>query len=677
MAACRQRALRIGLALGAALTSPAVHARIGPSIRELVEIRDIEALSLSPDGRRLAFRVQTPSVSANTYRIDWYVAEVQAGRIRHVADGGEPIYNDGEIESDPPVWSPDSRSLYRRALVDGAIGVWRTAADGSGSSLVVGGPADVESLAAAPDGRTLSYVTGPARAEIRAAERKEYDDGILIDASIDPLETLYRGGWVGGRLASDRLKGEWYSRGGLLWRKPRTRHRLDLVTSRELGSETLAVPKIGVMATDSPTGAISARSGSGEMAKVVGAGAEQHLEVDASTEKTIVCDSGPCRGSKIVALAWRPGTDQLLFTRQDENFRQTLYLWDSGSGEVRRVAGGDGQLSGGRSGALPCAVARTAAVCVEAGPISPPRLVRISLDDGRQAILLDPNRNLRLRPAPQVEQIVFPIAGGRTASGTLLYPPGPLPVRAPLFVTYYVCPGYLRGGTGDPYPLEPLVNSGFVVACLNIVPFQLWGDGPDRDRDALASVTGLVRMLDRRGWIDPARVGMGGFSMGSEATMWVAMNSSLLSAAAVASPQYEPSAYWMESVRGRDVPAVMKKFQGAGPPDQDPGRWKIISPALNTEGIKAPLLMQLPEQEFRGSMELYSKLTHTTTPVEMYAFPDEAHLKIQPRHQFAVYRRNLDWFRYWLQNSRESDPALAPQYERWDLLRRRRTASSE
>ena len=677
MAACGRRALRIGLALGAALASPAVHARIGPTIRELVEIRDIEALSLSPDGRRVAFRVQTPSVSANTYRIDWYVAEVQTGRIRHVADGGEPIYNDGLIESEPPVWSPDSRSFYRRALVHGAIGIWRTAADGSGSSLVVGGPADVESLAAEPDGRSLTYVTGPVRAEIRSAERKEYDDGILIDATIDPLEALYRGGWVGGRLASDRLKGEWYSRGGLLWREPRTRHRLDLITSREIGRETLPTPKIGVMATDSPTAAISAGSRRGAMAKVVGAGADQHLEVDAPTEGSIVCDSGPCRGSKVVALAWRPGTDQLLFTRQDQNFRQTLYVWDSGIGTVRRVAGGDGQLSGGRSEASPCAVARIAAVCVEAGPISPPRLVRISLDDGRQTILFDPNGNLRSRAAPRVEQIVIPMPGGRTASGTLLYPPGRLPMRAPLFVTYYVCPGYLRGGTGDAYPLEPLVNSGFVVACLNIVPFKTWGDGTDRDRDALASVTALAGMLARRGWIDPARVGMGGFSMGSEATMWVAMNSSLLAAAAVASPQYEPSAYWMESVRGRDVPAVMKKFQGAGPPDQDPGRWKIISPALNTERIKAPLLMQLPEQEFRGSMELYSKLTHTSTPVEMYAFPDEAHLKIQPRHQFAVYRRNLDWFRYWLQDMRDPDPALAAQYRGWDELRRRRASSVE
>ncbi len=165
--------------------------------------------------------------------------------------------------------------------------------------------------------------------------------------------------------------------------------------------------------------------------------------------------------------------------------------------------------------------------------------------------------------------------------------------------------------------------------------------------------------------------------MGSEATMWVAMNSKLLAAAAVVSAQYEPTDYWMEAMRGSHIPQEMKEFQQAGAPDQDPERWKLISPALNTDRIKAPLLMQMSEQEFRGGMELFSRLSNTTTPVEMYAFPDEAHIKLQPRHQFAIYRRNLDWFRYWLEDYVDPDPALSAQYRRWDLLRRRRQASAE
>ena len=664
------------IALIAVSSSSEASARVGPTIRQLVEVADVETLAASPDGREIAFRVQRPSVAANSYRIDWYVADLASGRVGRVADGGAPIYTNGLIETEAPVWSPDSRSFIRRALVDGKIGLWRTAADGSGSRLVVGGAADVESLAADPGGKTLSYVTGPTRAEIKRAERKEYDQGILIDPSIDTLQNLYRGGWDHGRLASERLIGRWYARAGLLWRAPRVRHRVDLSTMGELGSEAIPVEQPGALTQSYTPPPLTAQSPSGAVVAVAGTGDEQYLEVRGASGATAACTADPCSG-RFSWLRWRPGSDDVLFARRDDHFRQTLYSWNVRSGTLRRLSGEDLQLSGGRSGSEPCAVMNSDLVCVEAGPVSPPRLVRIAFADGRQRTLFDPNAELRRQTRPHVEQLSYKLADRRAATGTLLYRPGPAPARAPLFVTYYSCGGYLRGGTGDPFPLEALVDSGFVVACLNIVPFKTWGEGPDRDRDALASVSALVDLLEHRGWIDPARVGMGGFSMGSEATMWVAMNSRMLAAAAVVSAQYEPTDYWMEAMRGSHIPQEMKEFQQAGPPDQDPERWKTISPALNTDRITAPLLMQMSEQEFRGGMELFSRLSNTTTPVEMYAFPDEAHIKIQPRHQFTVYRRNLDWFRYWLQNHVDPDPTLATEYRRWDLLRRRQQTSAE
>lgn len=664
------------LVLAATVQSSEANARVGPTVRELVEVAYIEALAVAPNGREIAFRVQRPSVAANSHRLDWYVADLASGRVRRVADGGAPIYTNGLIESEAPVWTPDSRSFVRRALVGGRIGLWRTAADGSGSRLVVGGPADVESFAADPGGKTFSYVTGPTRAEIESAERKEYDDGILIDPSIDTLQNLYRGGWEHGRLASERLTGRWYSRAGLLWRVSRVRHRVDLSTMRALGAETVPVEAPGALTQSYTPPTMSARSASGPVVSVSGAGDKQYLEARDARGAIAACQTGPCSG-RFSWIGWRPGSDDVLFARRDEHFRQSLDLWNVRSGAVRRLSGDGTQLSGGRSGSEPCAITKSYVICVEAGPVYPPRLVRLGLAGGLKMTLFDPNRNLRRQTHPQVEQLTYKLGDGRAATGILLYRPGLLPAKAPLFVTYYSCGGYLRGGTGDPFPLEPLVDSGFVVACLNIIPFTAWGEGPDRDRDALASVSALVTLLERRGWIDPARVGMGGFSMGSEATMWVAMNSRMLAAAAVVSAQYEPTDYWMGAMRGSHIPQELKEFQQAGSPDQDPERWKTISPALNTERIKAPLLMQMSEQEFRGGIELFSRLSNTTTPVEMYAFPDEAHIKIQPRHQLAVYRRNLDWFRYWLQGQIDHDPALAAQYRRWDALRRRRQSSVE
>jgi len=78
--------------------------------------------------------------------------------------------------------------------------------------------------------------------------------------------------------------------------------------------------------------------------------------------------------------------------------------------------------------------------------------------------------------------------------------------------------------------------------------------------------------------------------------------------------------------------------------------------------------MQMPEQEYRLNMELYSRLTETGKAAELYAFPDEPHIKTQPRHKLAVYQRNLDWFRYWLQAYVDPDPAKADQYRRWQAF---------
>jgi hypothetical protein len=115
---------------------------------------------------------------------------------------------------------------------------------------------------------------------------------------------------------------------------------------------------------------------------------------------------------------------------------------------------------------------------------------------------------------------------------------------------------------------------------------------------------------------------------------------------------------------------------GLGTPDETPRQWRLVSPALQAAKIRSPILLQLPEQEARKNPELYARLARNGTPTELYAFPDEDHIKVQPRHRLAVYERNLDWFRYWLQDYRDPDPLKAGQYRRWEELRQRWRANS-
>lgn len=355
--------------------------------------------------------------------------------------------------------------------------------------------------------------------------------------------------------------------------------------------------------------------------------------------------------------------------------RQSLFLWDLRTGAARLLVRGEGLLSGARDPFTPCAVTVRHALCVAAAAVSPPRLERIGLEHGERSILFDPNANLRQRIGLVAERLEWKGVDGNVHTGILLVPAERPSGRLPLFITYYRCEGFLRGGVGDEWPLGPLARAGILSLCVNRTPLPEPQDSLAQNRAAAAGVEAIVRRLDAAGRIDSKRVGMGGLSFGSEVTMWVAYNTDLLAAASISSPALEPAYYWIHGVRGRDNHDKLFEAWRLGDPEVTHERWKLLSAALNVERIKAPVLMQMPEQEARVIPELHARLTNSPTPAELYVFPDEPHIKFLPRHKLAAYRRNLDWFRFWLQGHVDPDPLKRAQYQRWTALDVRRRAA--
>lgn len=639
--------------------------------RDLVEVTDFSGLSASPDGQFVAFRTERADIERNSYELRWHVVDTSIGDVREVGNGGLPIYADpGAIQEAKALWLPNGDAIVFPALIDGAIGVWKAAVDGSSMTPLIVRDADIESLSLSAGGKALLYKVGPSREEIRRAEVREYDSGILVDSSVDLAQNLFRGGSINGRMATQRLVGYWYVRSGLLWRSPRQQRRFELSTGID---EAVGAPEpMPPFQTPPITAAASARSDAGDLAEASWDGESGSVTVQLNGSPTRVrCQTALCATGRVSALAWRPGTKQLMITFRDRHRRQSLYLWDFVSGELRPVVQSDGLLSGDRRGMVPCTLTTSAAFCVVAGAASPPRLERIDLESGARTVLYDPNAALRSAYSPSVEHLTWKTSSGTAVAGTLLTPAGTEVRSAPLFINYYYCDGFLRGGEGDEWPIPSLLDAGFLVACVNVVPMKGPQDGVANYRMGLDAVDSLITLLDQRGLIDRRRVGMGGLSFGSEVAMWTAMNSKLLAAVSIASGQSEPTKYWMDSMPGSDRAKASRAVWGLGRPEETPSRWKLVSPALNSEKIRAPILFQLPEQEARMIPELYARLSLAAVPTELYAFPDEAHFKLQPRHRLAVYERNLDWFRYWLQDHRDPDRTKAEQYRRWDALKAR------
>jgi dipeptidyl aminopeptidase/acylaminoacyl peptidase len=648
------------------------------SPKRLVEVVDIGNPAISPDGLHVAFRTEQASVERNTYDTVWWVQRLGAGTLPlRVADGGVPLREaaTGLVLASPVQWSPDGRWIYYRALIDGKVAVWRAAADGSGSEPVTHDAADVRAFELYPDGRALRYRVGPTREEVIDAEEREMHAGIRIDDSTFVGAGLVRSSALAGRHATQRFHGGWFDPGSLLADAPDRWKRVDLAS----GTTSAGSPPGGVAGKTVAEGALKrAPHADGRRVAVlrqrnsdVGPAAAGVSVLTGGDSTAVTCRAAACNGRNIVDIGWRPGTEEVLFTVVDraQGRAHHLYLWDVATDAVRKVLDTKGAARGSsqRFQDVPCAVSRDSVVCVTAEADKPPTLEAVDLSTGERYALFEPNLLLAsdMKAVAPARLLQWNDAHGAEYTGWL-FPPRGRESPAPLFVTLYTCDGFLRGGLGDEWPLVSMAQAGITAICINgnPVPFVM----EEYYGQAIHAIESVAELLAREGLVDPTKIGMGGLSHGSEMTMWTVSHSDLLSAASVASPSITPNWYLFNSLRDtfRDI---VEAHWGLGNPRDSLDRWREVSPAFKLDRIAAPVLFQMSEQEWLVALEYALPLVQRRQ-AEVYVFPNEPHIKFQPRHKLAVYERNLDWFRFWLLGEQDPDSGKQQQYTRWHAMRR-------
>ena len=660
----------LALALLCLAPSPAI-AGDGATLRAMIEITGIDSVSISPDGRLAVWRQTRASIDRNSYILDWMEAPLDGGApARRLADGGEPMWLNGTSLATPPVWTPDSRAVLFRKQDGGEIQVWRAEVNGSAVRQLSREPGNVRDFVTLGEGKRIAITVGPSRTTIVQAEDAERDRGTLIDTTVDPQRPLYRGDWIDGRWATGRLRGFWFEQGGILAASPPSLRIIDAAsgdTSEPTSADTQQYAPPAKAFDRLGDSFVIDRVPSGDtrgVAVSLGQGEDYSLAVIGDTGQVIArCTNPTCIGPAIRSVRWLGTQRALLFETRNANGGTRLQRWDVATGGVHQVVSGTTILNGGDDGQS-CAASDAALVCIESGPDLPPQLVAIALDDGARHVLDEPNRALD-QTGPHFERLIWNDSKGRAFTGYLALPAkhsGPVP----LFITYYSCSGYLRGGLGEEFPLRDLARAGIAALCINRYPGKLGvGGNVEAYRIAADGIGAVIDRLAREGLVDRTRVGIGGVSFGGEVAAWLAIHTTLLRAVSVANVMVTPTYYWFNAVKGREVIKVLKDGWDLGNPDDDHRHWREVSPAMNADRINAPLLMQLPEQEYRPNVELLARLQAAGKPVELWAFPGEMHIKWQPRHQLAANTRNLDWFRYWLTGAIDPDPSKAEQYERW------------
>ena len=620
-------------------------------------------LAIDPSGRRVAFVLSQADPGANRYCRSLVMLSLDGTGEPEVLDrGGERMSLDatragilvasGVALDVTPQWSPDGKAIaYLRR--DGGINqLWVSRPGEHLGRPTTRSAVDVESFAWSADGLELRYSSRPERARVEKAIVQEAGQGFLYDARFVPTagpKPQMAAGIPVEQFAVTLSSGDVQSVPDAVFDVAGDRRAATVGWQGSIASVSLSPLSLRQVVMTSPSGVTSR------------------------------CDAAACIGRP--AGVWPVGQagDALFLRREGWNGDTiALYRWTAGSRDVHRMLQTSDVLNG-------CAMAKNELICLRESATRPRRVVGIDVETGKVRDIYDPNPQMRDWVFGPVRRLRWRNANGLEVYGDLVLPPNiPVTRMLPLIVVQYRSTGFLRGGTGDEYPIHLFAQAGFAVLSVERPTFVAAAatglktatdvnaynlkDWAERRSLLSAIETGVQKVIDL-GIADPTRIGITGLSDGATTARFALINSRMFAAAAISSCCVDP----------RDVltlagPAYADVARQIGYPaltDRDDARWKPLSLGLNASRLATPLLMQLADDEYLLALDSFMSLREQTQPAEMFVFPGEHHIKVQPAHRLAIYRRNLDWFSFWLLGKETNRTGDATQIARWRALRDR------
>lgn len=637
---------------------------IGPEDRSFPDAR---LITISPNRRYLAFQLRQAEPESNSYCLGMYVLEIRPGAFPKMIDkGGELIratidfrgkagFPTGIPLTITPRWSPRGDWIGFLKRQDGTTQVWRANADGSGSWPITSEDFDVDDFRITPDGLALVF---SGRPRLKAAQAQLSAEGLIGYHYDDRFSPSSRS----TPFPAPPIERE------MFWQ--------DLATGRTRTASIAEAEAVG-LSTASAQLATSA-SVTGRRAwftsdgRIVAASLTLSGEDDSGRE--VRCQEPACAG-RLSRLWWAADGKSVRYSRIEGPGLGTtaIYEWSPGGGSPRRLYSTEDVLDD-------CEPLGAQLVCVIEGSLMPRRIVLLDPVSGRRTDLFDPNPEFSRLQLGQVRRFNWKNKFGKETIGDLVLPTSyKRGHRYPLVIVQYDTRGFLRGGTGDEFPIQAFANRGFAVLSFSRPPpVGLSTSGSDAvaidkanlsnfaDRwNVQASLEAGVRLLVSSGIVDEARVGITGLSDGGSTVEFSLLHSTMVAAAAMSSCCWDPSLLM------RVGPNAARDFIAEGYPrliDDGTIFWKQISLAANAERVNVPILLQMSDDEYLSSLTGYSALREVGKPIDLFVFPGEHHVKWQPTHKLAVYQRALDWFDYWLRGARSGSAERAKEIDHWDQL---------
>jgi dipeptidyl aminopeptidase/acylaminoacyl peptidase len=665
------------------------------TVDDMLSLRRVDALSVSPDGRHVAAFLRQADAVENTFRTAWWIVDVDTGAKVCAGSGGEVRFTVapngrvlGTVEVPQSHWSPDGRWLAYTLRADGAVQLWMSSADGSTQEQLTRNSADVRDFAWKHDGTALYFSVGATRQELLAQERHRERSGYQYDDDLYAFTDFMLP--VIGR-ASGEADALWIVTTADRRERPANgseQSEFDQLTAKLAAADVRLDGR-----RDERTHARLIRDEATSMSAHIA------VATRATGFKEVTCRETQCSGV-IQQLWWDEREENLLFWRREGlgSAASGFYALSVRHGKVHQIF----RSSNDDSFRLCEKAARDTLVCVRETATLPADITTMDGRTGKLRVLAEVNSGFDSIRLGRVERFEWDTPsfpwnenGGRLAGlypqrafGYILYPPDFDPSRKyPVFISPYAAVGF-DNETNLENPLHVYAASGFIVLNTN---FPMPADvvqrlGPDYMKQLYSQELGYphlsmlsestLKALDevaRRGFVDETKVGIGGVSHGAFVPLYILQQHDRIAAVSVSGTAWGSFEYYWQTRRGRGLAGGSRtsvnddwKLRPAG---RGQDFWSGFDLADHVGAIEAPILMNLPATETYGMLRLIRHLADAGKPYDAYVFPRETHIKWQPAHLQSIMQRNVDWFRFWLQGYEDAAPAKQEQYERWRKLR--------
>ena len=330
-------------------------------------------------------------------------------------------------------------------------------------------------------------------------------------------------------------------------------------------------------------------------------------------------------------------------------------------------------------------------ICVREGITTAPHYVTVAPATGAvRPIAAVSTRHSAISPL-SVTRRTWHIASGEPVTGFVLWPRDYRPAhRSPVIVITHGSDADQRFASPDlqwNYPAQVLAERGYVVVLINdprVIPgsprmaaYEQWmagGTAIPRDQlqrtiwlDSVAGIDAALDDLVARGAVDPQRIGIAGYSRGSQIINVAMTHSTRFRAASSGDGSYLEPYFYAGAAKGYDT------VFGGSPYGPAITEYRWLSPSLRANQGRGAVLQQIASPTI-GMVDFHRALRAAGRPsaLSLYrgedARSDETHLFHVPSNRLLAMRENIAWFDYWLRGVRSPDMPFPEHFADWDMM---------